>query len=55
MRQNSFSASEQIETSFPGFLESLRASCAEKKVQFNSAVIKENMQTMMGEEKQVSC
>lgn len=54
MRQNSFSASEQIETSFLGFLESPRASCAEK-VQFNSAIIKENMPEMMGEEKQVSC
>lgn len=54
MRQNSFSASEQIETSFPGLLESPRGGCAEK-VQFNSAIIKENMQTMMGEKRQMSC
>lgn len=45
MRQNSFSASEQIETSSLGFPESPRASCA--GVQFNSSIIKENMQIMM--------
>jgi hypothetical protein len=55
MRQNSFSASELIETSITDFPESPRASCVER-VHFNSSVFKENMHINNDSEaKQVSC
>lgn len=47
MRQNSFPASEQIETSSPDFLGSPRASCKKKWLKF--AIIKGNMQKVMRE------